>query len=118
MENYETVYDLDNDSAAAPESGQSEGAAETGHDETVAPESGQAETVVGFRKRSKDEIAAAPKRVRVQNDADDIQCVLEMRQSGLSYMKIEAKLGWPNSHGNRAWRICRDYALVTGETVQ
>ena len=113
--NNDSVIDL-NDEIAALESGQAENDG-TVADEIAALESGQDETVVGFRKRSKDEIAAAPKKVRVQNDADDIQCVLEMRQSGLSYMKIEAKLGWPNSHGNRAWRICRDYALVVNETV-
>lgn len=110
--NNETVFDLNDDSGVA---------IQNGHDESVAPESGQqqvTEPKPRFRKRTDDEIAAAPKRVRVQNTADDIECVLEMRQTGLSYMKIEEKLGWPNSHGNRAWRICRDYALVTDETVQ
>lgn len=114
MENNENViFDLDNDSEIA---------LQNGHDESVAPETGRSEEAATepkprFRKRTDDEIAAAPKRVRVQNTADDIECVLEMRQSGLSYMKIEEKLGWPNSHGNRAWRICRDYALVVEETV-
>jgi len=116
MENYEDVITELNHESVAAESGQDE----TVVDETAAPESGQTEMTEPqprFRKRTDDEIAAAPKKVRVQNSADDIECVLEMRRSGLSFMKIEAKLGWPNSHGNRAWRICRDYALVITETV-
>jgi predicted SprT family Zn-dependent metalloprotease len=38
-------------------------------------------------------------------DSDIRSRVLGLRASGLGYAKIEAAMGWKDSHGSRAWRI-------------
>lgn len=41
----------------------------------------------------------------------DVDEVIRLRKSGLSYIAIEEALGWPIGHGNRPWRI------ITGKLV-
>jgi len=37
----------------------------------------------------------------------EVARVLELRATGMGYQKIEAALGWPDSHGNKAWKIVK-----------
>lgn len=48
----------------------------------------------------------------------EVDAVLAMRQAGMSYIKIERELGWPDGHGNRPFRIVKgawQYDLLRAE---
>lgn len=38
---------------------------------------------------------------------EEIAKVLKLRATGMGYQKIEKELGWPDSHGNKAWKIVK-----------
>jgi hypothetical protein len=50
--------------------------------------------------------AREPKTPAWKPTEGEIVEVRRLRALGLSYIAIEATIGWPDGHGNRPWRIC------------
>lgn len=49
-----------------------------------------------------------------RNTPADIKAVMELRLAGATYMQIEEAMGWPDQHGNRPYRICKDLGIAGG----
>lgn len=46
-------------------------------------------------------------RKRVEDSPADVARVLALRAEGKKYSEIESAMGWPDRHGNRAWKIVK-----------
>lgn len=49
-----------------------------------------------------------PKARKAPPTDEEVARVLELRAAGLGYAAIEKEMGWPDTHGNRPWKIVRD----------
>lgn len=51
--------------------------------------------------------ALEPRKKRAQESEADVARVLALRAKGMKYSDIESEMGWPDQHGNRAWKIVK-----------